>query len=139
MRTLSEPEKKIVAARQQWKCSTCQAILPAAYQVDHTIPLCDGGADNIKNCTAMCANCHAAKTQLESIARHRHSTSAATQYAAREDVYILGTDRVKCSLCRRERDHNLPHSFCTAIESHINTTLHFALSRFAFTPRYCST
>ena len=74
-RLLSEAVKKQVAYRQQWKCSVCRELLPPSYQIDHTIPLCDGGADDESNTTAMCPTCHANKTQQEHINRHYHSVS----------------------------------------------------------------
>lgn len=135
MRSLSEPEKKVVAARQEWKCSECLLVLPAAYQVDHTVPLCDGGADDISNCTAMCANCHAAKTQLEGIERRRSSIAVREQYADREDVFIRNETFVKCALCKRVRRPNQPHTFCTGIETGGAHVLRFALARFEFKQR----
>ena len=135
MRVISEPEKKVVAARQGWTCSNCSQLLPAAYQVDHTVPLCDGGSDDISNCTAMCANCHAAKTQLEGIERRKQSQSVAEQYASREDVYVRGGTHVKCSLCKRVRRQDCAHTFCTGIEAGHARGLTFALARFAFKPR----
>lgn len=135
MRLLSEPEKKVVAARQGWKCSACFQMLPAAYQIDHTVPLCDGGSDNIDNCTAMCANCHASKTQLEGIARRHSSQSVAEQYAAREDIFINNGKNVKCSLCKRVRHPDHPHAFCTGIETNSTHAVTFALARFAFKAR----
>jgi hypothetical protein len=68
-RRLRESHKRIVAARQGWRCSACDVILSSAFQVDHTIPLWRGGADEISNTNALCASCHAIKTQLEGIER----------------------------------------------------------------------
>lgn len=137
-RSLSEPEKKVVAARQQWRCSNCRNILPAAYQVDHTVALCDGGADDISNCTAMCANCHAEKTQHEWIKRSKKSISKQIQYEDREDIFIKNGTKVKCSKCGRIRHENAPHSFCLGIESPNaqSVALTQALSRFSFVPRF---
>lgn len=66
---LTETVKKIVAASQAWRCSGCDVLLDSAFQVDHTVPLWAGGADDRGNATAMCATCHAKKTQSEAIER----------------------------------------------------------------------
>lgn len=132
-RRITEPEKKLVAARQQWRCSDCNDVLPAAYQVDHTVPLCDGGLDAISNCTAMCPNCHARKTQLEHIARFRGPTVERT-YEDREDSF--NGNRVRCSLCLRTRNAHAAHNFCTAIERPHCIALTKALSRYQFRARY---
>lgn len=68
-RAFRESEKKMVAARQKWCCSSCDRVLESTFQVDHTVPLWDGGADCVDNATAMCPDCHAKKTQRESIDR----------------------------------------------------------------------
>lgn len=115
-RTISDPEKKIVAARQGWKCSVCKKLLPAAFQVDHTISLAVGGEDSISNCTAMCPNCHAEKTQLEAIARHRKAVKLLPTYEERTDIFLTPT-LVKCSLCSRTRHVSLDHNVCIAIEA----------------------
>ena len=138
MRSLSEPEKKVVAARQKWLCSNdgCRALLPAAYQVDHTIPLCDGGVDDISNCTAMCPNCHAEKTQLEGIARRRASVAVAEQYEVREDVFIDKGLKVRCTVCKRVRRADTLHSYCPGIEAPELSGLPRALARFEFKRRF---
>lgn len=69
-RSFTEATKKKVAASQKWICSGCSDILDSTYQVDHTIPLWAGGADSPDNATAMCAGCHARKTQNEAIEKH---------------------------------------------------------------------
>lgn len=75
-RRLSGHEKRIVAARGAWKCTGCGELLKATYEVDHTIPLWKGGADHIDNCTALCKECHAQKTQREEIERLRAVTNS---------------------------------------------------------------
>jgi 5-methylcytosine-specific restriction endonuclease McrA len=71
-RTFTEAVKKQIAARQQWVCSVCETLLDSTYQVDHSIPLWKGGMDSPGNATAMCANCHARKTQAEGVERGEH-------------------------------------------------------------------
>jgi hypothetical protein len=64
-RAVSEALKKQVAAGQGWRCATCTQLLPAAFQVDHVMPLAVGGSNEAHNLAALCANCHADKTQTE--------------------------------------------------------------------------
>jgi hypothetical protein len=142
-RTLSEPEKKCVAARQQWRCSKCGEMLSAAYQVDHTIPLCDGGLDDTCNATAMCANCHALKTQREAAARAKASRSAQNEadrgaltlaYADRVDWYLTQA-LVRCDVCRSTRQAGTPHAMCVALEDPVGARTAVLLQRFAYAPR----
>ena len=64
-RRVTERVKKQVAADQGWKCSHCDTVLSSAYQVDHVTALWRGGTNDRCNLTALCANCHALKTQNE--------------------------------------------------------------------------
>ena len=64
-RRVTERVKKLVAAEQLWKCARCSDVLTSAYQVDHVTPLWQGGSNNRDNLAALCANCHAIKTQTE--------------------------------------------------------------------------
>ena len=69
-RTWGVSEQKIVAAAQQWRCASCDLLLPAAYELDHVVPLWKGGKDcHETNAAALCPNCHAEKTQKENIER----------------------------------------------------------------------
>ena len=73
-------EQKIVGARQEWRCAHCNELLPASYEVDHKVPLWEGGADCVDtNAEALCCNCHGSKTQRESIRRR-------DEYRARQDA-----------------------------------------------------
>ena len=56
---------KQVAASQEWKCKKCMSTLSAAFQIDHIIPKCHGGNNDLVNLQALCPNCHALKTQKE--------------------------------------------------------------------------
>ena len=132
-RLLSEPEKKIVAHRQGWRCSVCAKVLPACYQVDHTVPLWCGGADAITNATAMCPNCHCAKTQREAAARA--VASRAPDYANRWDTYVAGGTVAVCTRCGRQRPANTPHLVCSAMGAGADVALKAALACFAFHPR----
>lgn len=43
MRRFRDGHKRIVAARQVWRCSACDRLLDSSFQVDHTVPLWKGG------------------------------------------------------------------------------------------------
>lgn len=64
-RRVTERVKKMVAAEQQWRCSSCDALLTSSFQVDHTVALWKGGTNDRSNLSAMCPTCHANKTQLD--------------------------------------------------------------------------
>lgn len=66
---LTDIIKKQIAAEQKWHCSICNNMFDATYNVDHTIPLWNGGMDHRDNATALCVSCHAKKTQNEWILR----------------------------------------------------------------------
>ena len=68
-RSVSEARKKSVAASQGWRCSACNEMLSATYEVDHIIELQDGGTNDVSNLTAMCRNCHGEKTLQERLSR----------------------------------------------------------------------
>tara|TARA_B110001452_G_scaffold2806_1_gene2453 strand:- start:46 stop:483 length:438 start_codon:yes stop_codon:yes gene_type:complete len=69
--------QKIVGARQKWRCAKCDTLLPSSYEVDHVLPLWNGGPDCYEtNAQALCPTCHATKTQLESIERRRKNDDA---------------------------------------------------------------
>jgi 5-methylcytosine-specific restriction endonuclease McrA len=66
----SEPERRRIAMRQNWKCNDPygKCTLPddlAEYEVDHIIPTSLGGADTDDNLQALCPGCHRIKTNLE--------------------------------------------------------------------------
>ena len=61
-RSVSEPKKKFVASRQQWKCDHCKNILDATYEIDHIVELQHGGTNQVDNLVALCRNCHGNKT-----------------------------------------------------------------------------
>ena len=72
-RTLTEAQKRIVAASFGWRCAMCAGLLDAAFQVDHILALGDGGTDDWDNLQPLHPGCHAAKTQREAILRaERH-------------------------------------------------------------------
>ena len=103
-RRISESEKKVVAARQGWRCSQCNQLLAATYQIDHTVALMNGGADSLVNLTAMCVACHATKTQWEHIERAKVAQRQEDRH--REDVVV--DNSLRCSVCHQRRPLSLP-------------------------------
>mgnify|MGYP006080768439 CR=1 FL=1 len=136
-RSLSEPQKKMVAARQKWRCSECDELLSSAYQVDHTTPLWSGGEDALCNVTAMCANCHALKTQAEHVARVAAAHTSKACHEDRTDFTVAG-GKVKCELCFKVRPAAFPHPICHVIDAPGMATdmLHTSLATYAFAPRW---
>tara|TARA_B100000674_G_scaffold489244_1_gene502880 strand:- start:1557 stop:1976 length:420 start_codon:yes stop_codon:yes gene_type:complete len=63
-RRVSQLTKKIVASNQKWKCKHCDDTLDFTYEVDHIIPLYQGGTNQVENLQALCRNCHGRKTML---------------------------------------------------------------------------
>lgn len=64
----SEPERRKIAERQNWKCAGDTCNLPGkleAYDLDHIIPLWKNGDDTEDNLQALCPACHRKKTDLE--------------------------------------------------------------------------
>ena len=70
-RKISAHEKRMVAAGQQWRCKSCDALLDATFHIDHAIPLWNGGDDEQHNFQALCVSGHAHKTQAEEVDRLR--------------------------------------------------------------------
>jgi len=64
---LSGRHQRIIACDQDWKCNICLTKLPAAYQIDHVVPLQHGGDNSFVNLQALCPDCHATKTLTEVI------------------------------------------------------------------------
>jgi len=77
VRKWTTTDKKIVGARQSWRCHTCDTLLPASYEVDHVIPLWNGGIDDLQlNAVALCNTCHAQKTIHERVKMHEKKKHA---------------------------------------------------------------
>jgi len=76
---LTPAQRIILAASQQYRCAMCDALLPSAWEVDHRVPLYDGGSNDWSNLHVICPVCHALKTQREAIQREEkkkfHSSS----------------------------------------------------------------
>lgn len=134
-RKLRESHKRIVAARQAWRCASCERLLDSTFQMDHTIPLWRGGADDISNCQVVCPCCHAQKTQREEIeradlrrqareeaaerARRAHEASVRQEELARASETTDDRSGVReCSLCRK-RYYPLFKHRCPVVERRI--------------------
>jgi 5-methylcytosine-specific restriction endonuclease McrA len=54
-------------------CPICEArgFVTQSAEVDHRLPLIDGGTDDDSNCWALCTPCHIAKTSQEAARRAR--------------------------------------------------------------------
>ena len=76
-------EKRLVGARQEWRCADCAALLPATFECDHVQPLHNGGLDELENAEALCQRCHGAKTLRERIAFEKKRTAAIREAKAR--------------------------------------------------------
>ena len=69
-RSWTADQKRQVAAAQKWTCGHCANLLNAAFEIDHIVPLENGGEDDIlTNAQALCSNCHSLKTQRERVDR----------------------------------------------------------------------
>lgn len=115
--TVGAALSKQIAASGGWACAACDAVLPAAYEIDHIIPIADGGHDDRSNMQALCPNCHAAKTQTERIRRTAAAASRRRRgmYADRNDTFSNGI--ATCTLCLRRRRDGTPHPVCWTIEA----------------------
>ena len=68
----SEPERRKIAERQNWKCASVTCNLTGkleAYDLDHRVPLWKGGEDTEDNLQALCPACHRVKTDMERVER----------------------------------------------------------------------
>ena len=68
-RRLTEAMKRQVAASNGWVCALCSVTVQSTYQIDHIVPLWEGGRDHVENAQLLCCECHARKTQAEAIRR----------------------------------------------------------------------
>ncbi len=64
-RKVTESTKKLVAARQQWKCGLCGQLLDETYEIDHVVPLYKGGTNEPSNLMALDPICHRKKTNAD--------------------------------------------------------------------------
>lgn len=75
-RFLSEVARRRVAAQQGWQCRGVYCwlwassagpttLLPAEFEIDHRVALCNGGRDSVDNLQALCPTCHRYKTHYD--------------------------------------------------------------------------
>ena len=55
---------------QKYKCMICDELLKPDCQLDHIIPLEDGGEDSVDNLQALCVSCHSEKTYDHRLQQH---------------------------------------------------------------------
>lgn len=120
----TDSTKYQILVRQAFACAkipnyTCPILDKlfdeAGYDIDHVLPLADGGSNDISNLQALCPSCHRVKTARENRARDRirgsdsnstgsgtpTATSAVSQPASpvksvlSEPEYITDIDRVR--------------------------------------------
>ena len=53
-----------VKLRDKWTCRHCGTIT-TELEIDHRVPLSEGGAESDENCQSLCIPCHEAKTKRE--------------------------------------------------------------------------
>ena len=65
---ISPINKKRVAAKQKWRCASCEELLDESFEIDHRTPLFRGGhPTHERNLQALCRRCHMFKTALEQV------------------------------------------------------------------------
>jgi 5-methylcytosine-specific restriction protein A len=67
-RSVSGLMKKKVGAKQMWRCNRCSTTLDETYEVNHIIPLEEGGTNQESNLEALCRTCHG-KISIDAIIR----------------------------------------------------------------------
>ena len=70
--------------RMEPLCRMCHAVgkVREAEEIDHIVPLCDGGRDVPDNCQPLCTRCHSLKTERE--ARERRGGGSSSKAGAAE-------------------------------------------------------
>lgn len=64
--TFSEFEKMAIASSQDYKCKECESdLLERDFDIDHKIPIANGGFNSLYNLQALCKSCHKRKTAKE--------------------------------------------------------------------------
>lgn len=65
--SFSEMERSAIASTQDYNCNICEIELNdnREFDIDHFIPIANGGKNTIDNLQAICKECHLNKTKLE--------------------------------------------------------------------------
>ena len=75
-RTWTSIDWKRAGARQGWKCALCGNTVDETAELDHVVPLSEGGSDDSpSNSQLLCCRCHRAKSQDEERGRIRRARS----------------------------------------------------------------
>jgi len=62
----SEFEKQSIASANDYKCNICRTdLVEREFQIDHKIPIANGGKNAIENLQPLCKSCHKRKTANE--------------------------------------------------------------------------
>jgi hypothetical protein len=65
-KNFSEFEKQSIASHFDYKCNICRTnLLERDYQIDHKLPIANGGKNSIDNLQPLCKKCHLTKTKNE--------------------------------------------------------------------------
>ena len=64
---ISQRIRSLVASKQEWKCNHCKQLLPPNFEIDHILPVCAGGTNNLEGLQALCRNCHGVKTSYDGL------------------------------------------------------------------------
>ena len=64
--SFSEFEKNAICSAKDYKCCECRTnLLDRGFDIDHKLPLANGGKNTIENLQALCKKCHKNKTAKE--------------------------------------------------------------------------
>ena len=145
-RCFTDAVKKQIAARQRWQCGLCFDLLSAAFEIDHTIPLWNGGEDSPDNASALCANCHAAKTQNEAIERNKITIEKRRRRREIFEKHIFEDEeskrtykqnkdgRITCDDCKQTYWPIFPHS-CRNVRKRVAARLGVKVGASTLNPR----
>lgn len=65
-KSFSEFEKQSIASHFDYKCNICRTdLVERDFQIDHKIPISNGGKNSIDNLQPLCKKCHSIKTKNE--------------------------------------------------------------------------
>ena len=68
-RAVSTLAWKEIGFTQRWCCAGCAEMLEPTMEVDHIVPLEQGGKDCLENLQLLCVSCHARKSRDERLAK----------------------------------------------------------------------
>ena len=91
---LTQSMRLYIAAKYKWRCAMCNNLLDAIFDLDHAIPLWDGGADTLANLQPLCRTrgCHNRKTDrehFERMARRQELMSGKSRYFDPDSIHFL--------------------------------------------------